>query len=546
MAAENLNIVIRAFNKTQGVFNAVGRGLNGVKKRVLNVKTAVAGLAGAAGFGLFIKSTIETNRKFQSLEASLQTFLGSSKKAASAFSVLQEFAAKTPFSLQEIVGAFNRLISVGLNPSISALEAFGNIASGTGKTLEQFVEAAADAAVGEFERLKEFGIKARSEGSKVIFTFKGVETEIAKDAESIEGYLRTLGKTEFSGAIARQADTLNGAFSNLGDAFDAFQVLVGKAGLNEAINDFAVALGNLVRNSPDFAEAIGKTLGDAVTKLTGILELGEGGVKQFALTIAAEFLNAAFTAVQALDQLAAAAAKIPGVGKIDFSKSLFGLAEMIEKFRAAAAAAGSGKGGLTKSVGELDAALQIATGSGKDAGKTIREMLGFSKAQAEDTASVIGDSFGEAFMKLSEGAMSAKDAFKQMARDIIKRLYEILVVEQLVSSITGEVTKGFNTTAPAKGVSNTAIGGSVQRGVPRMVGERGKEIFVPHSAGSIVPNNELGGDGGATVVQNINISTGVSQTVRAEITQLMPQIAEASKAAVLDARRRGGSFSKAF
>lgn len=546
MAAENLNIVIRAFNKTQGVFNAVGRGLNGVKKRVLNVKTAVAGLAGAAGFGLFIKSTIETNRKFQSLEASLQTFLGSSKKAASAFSVLQEFAAKTPFSLQEIVGAFNRLISVGLNPSISALEAFGNIASGTGKTLEQFVEAAADAAVGEFERLKEFGIKARSEGSKVIFTFKGVETEIAKDAESIEGYLRTLGKTEFSGAIARQADTLNGAFSNLGDAFDAFQVLVGKAGLNEAINNFAVALGNLVRNSPDFAEAIGKTLGDAVTKLTGILELGEGGVKQFALTVAAEFLNAAFTAVQALDQLAAAAAKIPGVGKIDFSKSLFGLAEMIEKFRAAAAAAGSDKGGLTKSVGELDAALQIATGSGKDAGKTIREMLGFSKAQAEDTASVIGDSFGEAFMKLSEGAMSAKDAFKQMARDIIKRLYEILVVEQLVSSITGAVTKGFGTKAPAKGLTGDAIGGSVQRGVPYMVGERGKEVFVPHSAGSIVPNNQLGGDGGATVVQNINISTGVSQTVRAEITQLMPQIAEASKAAVLDARRRGGSFSKAF
>ena len=129
---------------------------------------------------------------------------------------------------------------------------------------------------------------------------------------------------------------------------------------------------------------------------------------------------------------------------------------------------------------------------------------------------------------------------------IIKRLYEILVVEQLVSSITGAVTKGFSTKAPAKGLTGDAIGGSVQRGVPYMVGERGKEVFVPHSAGSIVPNNQLGGDGGGTVVQNINISTGVSQTVRAEITQLMPQIAEASKAAVLDARRRGGSFSKAF
>ena len=54
------------------------------------------------------------------------------------------------------------------------------------------------------------------------------------------------------------------------------------------------------------------------------------------------------------------------------------------------------------------------------------------------------------------------------------------------------------------------------------------------------------GGGGTTVVQNISISTGVSQTVRAEISQLMPQIAEASKAAVLDAKQRGGSFGKAF
>jgi hypothetical protein len=50
--------------------------------------------------------------------------------------------------------------------------------------------------------------------------------------------------------------------------------------------------------------------------------------------------------------------------------------------------------------------------------------------------------------------------------------------------------------------------------------------------------------GGVTV--NLNISTGVAQTVRAEITQLMPQIANATKAAVLDARRRGGSFAGAF
>jgi hypothetical protein len=56
-----------------------------------------------------------------------------------------------------------------------------------------------------------------------------------------------------------------------------------------------------------------------------------------------------------------------------------------------------------------------------------------------------------------------------------------------------------------------------------------------------------GGEGGGTTVnQVINISTGVQQTVRAEIKSMMPQIADNAKAAVLDAKRRGGSYGGAF
>ena len=64
--------------------------------------------------------------------------------------------------------------------------------------------------------------------------------------------------------------------------------------------------------------------------------------------------------------------------------------------------------------------------------------------------------------------------------------------------------------------------------------------------GNIIPNNKMGGGSGVVVNQTINITTGVAQTVRTEIAQLMPQIAEASKAAVLDAKQRGGNFSRAF
>ena len=55
-----------------------------------------------------------------------------------------------------------------------------------------------------------------------------------------------------------------------------------------------------------------------------------------------------------------------------------------------------------------------------------------------------------------------------------------------------------------------------------------------------------GSGGGVTINQTIQVTTGVQSTVRAEIMQMMPRIAEASKAAVMDARQRGGSFAGAF
>ena len=64
--------------------------------------------------------------------------------------------------------------------------------------------------------------------------------------------------------------------------------------------------------------------------------------------------------------------------------------------------------------------------------------------------------------------------------------------------------------------------------------------------GQITSNSKSGIGSGVTIVQNINVSTGVQQTVRAEIRQMMPQIANSAKAAVVDAKRRGGSYGKAF
>ena len=173
-----------------------------------------------------------------------------------------------------------------------------------------------------------------------------------------------------------------------------------------------------------------------------------------------------------------------------------------------------------------------------------------SKEAADDikkittVADMIGNKFENAFMQMAKGTKSAKDAFRMMATDIISELYRIFVVKQITGFITKSISKAFPSIA---GVEARANGGPVNANTPYLVGERGPELFVPARSGSITPNERMAGSGGQVVVnQTINVSTGVQQTVRTEIKSLMPQIAASAKAAVVDAKRRGGSYGRAL
>jgi hypothetical protein len=171
--------------------------------------------------------------------------------------------------------------------------------------------------------------------------------------------------------------------------------------------------------------------------------------------------------------------------------------------------------------------------------------LGFDAEKLQSVANIVESSMESAFMGIVDGTMTAKDAFRSMASDIIKELFRVLVVQRLV----GGITSALGLSAPSS-VSGMASGGTLQAGQPAVVGEHGRELFVPSSAGRVlsVPQAKAAVGGGGTVVvnQTINVSTGVQQTVRAEIKSLMPQIAESAKAAVVDAKRRGGSYGRAF
>jgi hypothetical protein len=176
----------------------------------------------------FAKEVIAVTAEFQKLSAVLTNTLGSRSAAAGAMTKIQEFASQTPFSVQELTASFVKLANQGFTPTTAELRKLGDLASSTGKGFDQLAEAIIDAQTGEFERLKEFGIRASKAGDQVTFTFKGIQTQTEFTNDAIREYLVSLGDLQgVSGSMAAVSATLGGQISNLGDTWDTFLNTIG-------------------------------------------------------------------------------------------------------------------------------------------------------------------------------------------------------------------------------------------------------------------------------------------------------------------------------
>ncbi len=199
-------------------------------------QAAVVAAVGAA-FAIVAAKAVQAAAQVQSWKASLQTVTGSAEAADSAYRGLVQFAANTPFTLDQSIEGFTKLRSLGLSTSEEIMTSYGNTSAAMGKSMTQMVEAVADATTGEFERLKEFGIKAKSEGDNVAFTFQGVTKTVGKNAKEIEKYLIDIGNTKFASAMALQMQTLNAAFSNLEDSIFQMFARMGEGELGDLVKD---------------------------------------------------------------------------------------------------------------------------------------------------------------------------------------------------------------------------------------------------------------------------------------------------------------------
>lgn len=272
-------VEIRAVDKTQQALGKINANLSKVEKRAKSVDNTFRSIAGLAagvfaglGLGRVASGVINVSRRFEDLRATLVTIEGNTAKAARSFKLIEDFTAGTPFQLDEVTEAFIKFKNAGLNPTTEFMTNVGNIAAGMGKRIDDVAQAVFNATTGEFEMLKQLGIKVKVEGDKLKVNFKGTTTTVANDGRSIIKLIDQIGKTEFAGGIERQSNTLTGALSNLKDATDKFSATIGESGLGLALTQLAKTFTSIVQSSNGLAQTIGEELGFMFFKLNEFIK----------------------------------------------------------------------------------------------------------------------------------------------------------------------------------------------------------------------------------------------------------------------------------
>jgi hypothetical protein len=180
------------------------------------------------------------------------------------------------------------------------------------------------------------------------------------------------------------------------------------------------------------------------------------------------------------------------------------------------------------------------------------EMLNPIYAKFHDMAS---QAFDKMTNDLADMAMSGKfnldtlkDTFKNTMREMVREAIKTYIIKKALSGMFGGIGDALG--GPVGDfigkIGNSASGGSLSAGQPQIVGERGAELIVPKSASTVLNHhntkNAMSSGKGTIINQVINVSAGVSQTVREEMNTLLPRIKQETMMSIADAKRRGGAF----
>jgi len=152
----------------------------------------------------------------------------------------------------------------------------------------------------------------------------------------------------------------------------------------------------------------------------------------------------------------------------------------------------------------------------------------------------IGTSIKEGVVASIQGAIDGTKSLQDVATNLLQKIANQLLDIAVNLALFG-VKSGTGTGGGLLGFLFRANGGPVNNGSPYIVGERGPELFVPNSSGTIVPNNKLGGGGGdVSVTVNVDASGSQVQGNEGQAKALGGAISAAVQAEIVKQQRPGG------
>ena len=553
MANETVSIRIKAFDQTQKALRGIQAAFGRLSKVFFSFKTALVGAVGAGGMGLLIRQSLNATDAL----AKTAGRIGTTTEALSKLQFAGSLAGIETNTLNMALQRFVRRTSEAANGTGEAVSALRELGVDARRIEQLPLDERMQSLASAFNRVDAEGNAVFTETEKLRLAFKLFDSE----GTSMLNMLSS--NADEMGALFKEAQQLGLVMSTstaegVEDANDALTRLQGlfkgvitqtAAGLAPAIEILATQFKEFVlqlSNANGGVEGFGKYLaGEFIDSIIGTIEFLEDFING-----ARGIVDAFRTAKHAVKDFFGFAGEKPELlGDIDLTTQL------VKPLQDA-------KDAITNPLQEIKTELETVAAIAQepfyqplingfrrfaDGIDDVIEKMPHIDQAVESFAKGAMTQFTDQFTAAVTGAKNFGDAMKGLAKSVVDSLIKMLVqyyiTKPLFDALGGAIGSFFPTGGGVSGAR--AMGGPVAGGRPYLVGERGPELMVPAGNGTVVPNNALGG-GGVTVVQNINVTTGVQQTVRAEIANLLPQISNAAKSAVADARMRGGGFSKAM
>ena len=550
MADQQLNIKLNAVDNTSKAFN-------GVKGSILSVKNALVGLGAFA----LIKPIIDITKEFETLRTTLRFVTGSVEGGQRAFGLLRNLSKQTQFSTKELSDTFITLQNSGIEPTDELLRTFIDTASATANSLDTlndltrlFAKGATGAGIGSqsLSQLASKGIPVFQILEKELGLTKTTLNKFADDAEGSAIILDALQKglaSTFGGASAQRAGDLAIVFKNLFENLkDVADLLATDGGFSTSFKELLKSFGELLTILAPVIAILGKLL-NLVTEIANVgLVLLNNSLKLV--------LGTLDKVVKGLGKVSGYGSGIPQTMGLDEDRTVFtevkqakvedkSLLGILEgKLKNEVASADLAFKGLNKTIAEgavigiknVSVAIAESIVLGKKLTDTFRELT------QKLLVKILSQLIEEQLVKLALIALDQLKLFisKQQTTEIAKQ-NALLAERQAMSG--GDSGGGFlsslfsigmsafgggggMTPIDASVVSPFAEGGAVRGGMPITVGERGRELFVPSSNGTIVPNHDMGSGSNITFNIQANDVRGIKELLidnRATIINLVNQ-----------------------